>query len=124
MSAPHLDMSIIEAISFIENTAIDFGGALSLANYVELNTSDVTFHMNKAKSGGAVSLTSTMGSTADFKRCQFEQNNGTSGGALFWNGRGLGHLQGCSFRLNVAGETYLRGIYNLPVSLVEELIPS
>ena len=98
-------MSNIGAISFVENSALEFGGALSLADYVEVNISDVTFKMNEAESGGAVSLASTTWSTADLKRCQFEKNKGTRGGALFLDGKGLGLLQDSFFWLNVARET-------------------
>ena len=99
------DMSNIGGIFFVENFALEFGGALSLANYVEVNISDVTFKMNEAESGGAVSLTSTTWTTANLKRCRFEENKGTRGGALFLDGNGLGILFDSSFWLNVAGET-------------------
>lgn len=98
-------MGMTGSISFIENTASELGGALSLANYVELNISDVIFLMNKAESGGAVSLISTTSVTADIKLCRFEHNIATNGGALHLDSKGLGLLQGSFFWLNVAGET-------------------
>ena len=98
-------MSKTGAIFFIANSALEFGGALSLADNVEVNISDVTFKMNEAESGGAVSLTSTIWTTADLKRCRFEKNKGTRGGALFLDGRGLRLVHESSFWLNVAGET-------------------
>ena len=98
-------MSNTEEIFFVENSALEFGGALSLADYVEVNISDVTFSMNEAESGGAVSLTSTTWTTADLKRCRFDKNKGTRGGAIFLDAKGLGLLHDSSFWLNVAGET-------------------
>lgn len=89
---------------FVGNTARDFGGALSLANPVALNVSDVTFASNVAESGGAVSVTSTDWAIADFQRCQFESNKGTRGGALYFNGDGQRLIHDSSLRLNVAGE--------------------
>lgn len=61
--------------------------------------------MNEAEFGGALSLTSTTWTTAEFKRCRFELNQGARGGALYLYGDGLGLLDDCSFTLNVAGET-------------------
>lgn len=93
-------------MSFVGNTALDFGGALSLANPVTLNVSDATFTSNVAESGGAVSVTSTDWAIADFQRCEFESNKGTRGGALYFNGDGQRLIHDSSLRLNVAGENY------------------
>lgn len=116
-------MSIIGTISFINNTAIEFGGALSLADYVELDISDVTFYKNKAEFGGAVSLTSAAWATANFSRCLFEGNQATSGGALDSSGKGLAILQRSSFWLNVAGEPWLIRVSTLLGSKVNECVP-
>lgn len=108
----------METVSFIENTALDFGGAISLANPVKLNMTDVTFASNKAESGGAIAVTSTDWTTGDFQRCRFESNSGTRGGALFFNGVGQRLLQDSSFRLNIAGETSSTGVSFLPTGRV------
>lgn len=94
-----------ETISFIDNTALDFGGAISVANPVKLNISYVRFAFNEAESGGAVVVTSTAKATTDFQRCRFEYNKATSGGGLYSSGEGQSFLQGSVFRYNVAGET-------------------
>lgn len=95
----------IETISFIDNTALDFGGAISVANSVKLNISYVRFAFNEAESGGAVVVTSTAKATAGFQRCRFECNKATSGGGLYLSGEGHSFLQGSVFRYNVAGKT-------------------
>lgn len=105
-----------EGIHFIGNTAIDYGGAISIANADKLNVSDVVFTFNKAEFGGAVGLTSTRWATAKFQRCRFESNKGTSGGALHIDGKGQRTLHDSSFRLNVAGETSSRSVSTLLAS--------
>ena len=98
-------MYSIEGISFIENTAFDCGGAISIANPVSLKISDVAFYFNEADSGGAVALTSTVWATAEFQSCRFEYNKATRGGALYFSGEGQRFVRGSLFRYNIAGET-------------------
>lgn len=114
----------IDTISFVENTAADYGGAISIsvANPVKLNFSDASFAFNQAVSGGAVALTSTIWETAEFQRCRFEYNNATRGGGLFLSGEGHRFLQGSLFRYNVAGETPSKARYTLLVSRVNSLV--
>lgn len=100
----------METITFIDNRALDNGGAISSVNPSELSISDTLFVLNTAKSGGAVRLASTSRSTAIFQRCRFESNNGTRGGALRFDGEGQRIIQDSSFRRNVAGETLSSGI--------------
>lgn len=99
------ELASMETISFVENTAFDYGGAISLANPISVHISDVAFTLNRAESGGAVALTSTVMASAELQRCRFEYNNATRGGALYFSGEGQTFLHGSSFRHNVAGET-------------------
>lgn len=94
----------IDTISFVGNTASDYGGAISIGDLDNLNMSDVSFISNEAESGGAVGLTSTKWATAGFQRCRFESNKATRGGALFLDGEVQSICHDSSFRLNVAGE--------------------
>lgn len=102
--AHQLENHSIKTTSFIKNAAFDYGGAISIVNPVRLNISDVTFAFNEADSGGAVVLTSTVRTTANFLRCRFEYNEATSGGGLYLSGEGQRFLRGSVFRSNVAGE--------------------
>lgn len=97
-----------ETISFIQNTALDYGGAISLANPDELNLTGVIFTFNEAGFGGAVALASTVWAPAQIQRCSFEYNNATNGGAMYLSGVGQTLLQGSFFRYNVAGEVLLK----------------
>lgn len=115
-STQQLNMHSIETISFIGNAAFDFGGAISIVNPVKLNISDVTFAFNEAETGGAVVLTSTVRTTADFQRCRFEYNEATSGGGLYLSGEGHRFLRDSVFRSNVAGEISSGPKFSLRVS--------
>lgn len=103
----------METITFVMNSAFDFGGAIAVSNPLKLNVSDVNFASNKAEAGGAISVASAEGAAAEFQRCRFERNRGTRGGALYFNGEGKRWLQDSSLRLNVAGETPVRRILSV-----------
>lgn len=107
-SALQFELYSIETISFIENAAFDYGGAISIANPVMLNISGVNFAFNEADSGGAVALTSTVRGTAEFQHCRFEYNKATHGGALYLSGDGSRLLQGSMLRYNIAGKISFR----------------
>ena len=91
-------------IVFTDNRALDNGGALSIVNPVELNISDAIFSFNAAESGGAVRVASTSSVTSNFRRCRFERNNATFGGAVRFDGKGQRTLEDCLFQFNAAGE--------------------
>lgn len=107
-SALQLELYSIETISFVENTAFDYGGAVSIANPTNLNISGVRFSFNEAGSGGAVALVSTVWGAAEFQHCRFEYNKATHGGALYLSGEGQRFLQGSVFRYNIAGKSSSR----------------
>lgn len=108
-------------ISFIENSAVDYGGAISTANPTKIHITDAIFSLNKTESGGAVGLISTSLATAEFLRCRFESNKGTRGGGLFLDGDGQRFLHGSLCRLNVAGETTSRGISSVRPSWLNDV---
>lgn len=107
--AESLEMGLNETISFVENTAFGYGGAISLTNPVNVNISNVAFTLNSAESGGAAAITSSVWAPAGVKRCRFESNNATRGGGLHISGEIQTFLEQSSFRRNVAGETLSRG---------------
>lgn len=87
--------------------------------------SDVMFTLNTAESGGAVGLTSTEWAIADFRRCRFESNNGTRGGAIYLDGEGHRIIKDSSFRLNIAGESssrYMRISLAIRISTMNNIL--
>lgn len=97
--------------SFVANQAKFYGGAISLTDPVHINIIDATFESNTATSGGAVSLTSTEGTSGGYENCRFGSNDASNGGALYLSTGGTGEVGGLSFvqhsafHNNVAGES-------------------
>lgn len=99
-------------IAFIDNSALDNGGAVSIVNPVMLHMGDAIFAFNSANSGGAVRLTSTSGAITDFERCRFEGNFGQLGGALRLDGEGHSVIRDSLFLRNIVGETLSSRVSN------------
>ena len=69
------------------------------------NIDDVTFELNEAISGGAVSMASTEEVVGSFYGCRFEDNTASYGGALYLSsGEGNVSVQQSDFINNLAGE--------------------
>lgn len=101
---------LIGMISFMENTAVLDGGAISLTDPNDFHVLGTSFLSNKAGSGGAVSLATTGPTTGGFDRCRFDSNDASDGGALYLNTADSGDTENPTFirdsvfRNNLAGE--------------------
>lgn len=74
-------------VSFMGNSASNDGGAMSIDSVGELQVDNAIFVLNEASSGGAVSVTATTVTGSDpflLRRCVFEGNSATDGGALYF----------------------------------------
>lgn len=63
----------------------------------EIRIVGATFESNRGTSGGAVYLTSTIGTTGGFEHCRFDGNEGTDGGALYVDTGDSGETQNTTF---------------------------
>ena len=110
-SSLSLKFEVAGDISFVENTAVLDGGAISLTDPIDVDIISASFASNEAAFGGAVSMTSAIGTTVWFERCRFESNDASNGGALYLINGGTSDaeasnlVQDSVFRRNVAGES-------------------
>lgn len=97
--------------SFVENSAVLDGGAISLTDPIEVYIVGASFVSNQALFGGAVSLASTIPTTGGLQRCRFETNDASNGGALYLSTAGTSDtglplfVEDSVFRHNIAGES-------------------
>lgn len=102
---------VVGMISFVENTAILDGGAISLEDPTEVEIIGALFVSNEAAFGGAVSVRSAVRTTGWFERCRFDSSNASNGGALYLSTGGTNAtessiiVQDSAFLHNVAGES-------------------
>lgn len=105
------NLEVAGMISFVENTAVLDGGALSLADPTEVDIISTSFLSNKASFGGTVSVTSGRRIAGRFERCRFVSNEASNGGALYLSTGGTNAaekstiIQDSGFQYNVAGES-------------------
>lgn len=112
LGAEQANTIIIEGCEFINNDAVNDGGAIYAGvvsgRRMNLNMTDVQFIDNDSRSGsgGAMAL-STNGTGVinfDFENIFFQENRADiNGGAMFADGEGIkGMIQGSSFTKNIA----------------------
>ena len=109
-STQHSAIYSTGTVSFLENTAIIDGGAIQLTYPAQTFIADVNFGSNQGMFGGAVALKSTAESSVELEWCQFESNNASRGGALYFIGEGRNFIRDSRFYQNVAGENSPRGV--------------
>lgn len=105
----HLDTSGVflkEKSLFVENTACNAGGALSIVNPTDVEIGGASFISNKAEfgGGGAVSMTAAKDDSRGFMKCTFEGNEAVDGGALYlYTSAGEETVVESTFSGNIAG---------------------
>lgn len=81
---------------------------MSMDTLYDLHVDNTSFALNKAASGGAISVVATMKTGSDpfsLRWCTFERNSATDGGALYlFNSARAMTVEGSMFLDNSAGE--------------------
>lgn len=83
---------------FLENEALDDGGAISLTEPTKVHITSVLFFWNTAYHGGAIYTISTeFGIQAVYQKCSFSNNYATDGGATYLDGDAAFNLVNASY---------------------------
>lgn len=72
---------------FLENEALDDGGAIYLTAPAKVHITSVLFFSNTAYRGGAIyTISAELGIQAVYRGCLFQDNRATDGGATYLDG--------------------------------------
>lgn len=93
------------SVAFIDNTAIEFGGAMRLFGSNTVQVSGVSFIANSAELGGAVYIALMNEKYTEFTASNFDGNRAADGGAVYlYTGTGVDVFSSSGFRGNIARE--------------------
>ncbi|CAN0174738.1 unnamed protein product [Ectocarpus sp. 4 AP-2014] len=102
------DLGLFSGVTFINNSAGTWGGALYLNSLFDSNFTDVMFQSNWANEHGGAVMVHGSGSTTEpvvtFARCIFSDNTADGAGGAVDTVLGHQHFYSCDFEGNSAGD--------------------